>query len=294
MLDVVPLPAPDERIANAFIAACGDELAALKPGNVHRYADGHGMRIDDFTVSAAAAAPALVRRGSRVGQRILDATAATHAAVGCNTNLGILLLCAPMALAAEAMLTDGETCVSADRLAAGVASVLEQLDLGDADRAFRAIALANPGGLGEADQADVRSPAQIGLRQAMALAAGRDRIAVQYVNGYADVFDVALPGLARLLADGDSLEVATTGLFLTLLARWPDTHLLRKFGDSVAHTVTREAGRFHDAFMRRKLSPAVRKELLAWDRRLKMQGLNPGTTADMTVATLFAHRLGEP
>jgi triphosphoribosyl-dephospho-CoA synthase len=68
--------------------------------------------------------------------------------------------------------------------------------------------------------------------------------------------------------------------------------LLRKFGDSVAQTVTREAGRFHDEFMAEKLSPRLRAELLAWDSRLKTQGLNPGTTADLCVATLFVQRLG--
>jgi triphosphoribosyl-dephospho-CoA synthase len=289
------LRAPETRIADAFVAACSDELAALKPGNVHRYADGHGMRVADFTASAAAAAPALARRGQRVGQRILDAAAATWAAVGCNTNLGIVLLCAPLARAAEDILTDGSrdhSGLGADRLAARLAVVLEQLDVGDAERAFRAIALANPGGLGEAVESDVREPARIDLRQAMDLAAPHDRIALQYVSGYSDIFDVALPCLNSLLAAGDSLECATTGLFLALLARWPDTHLLRKLGDNVAHTVTLEARPFHDAFMRTKLSPDFFGELLAWDSRLKTQGLNPGTTADLTVATLFVHRLG--
>jgi triphosphoribosyl-dephospho-CoA synthase len=32
-------------------------------------------------------------------------------------------------------------------------------------------------------------------------------------------------------------------------------------------------------------------DLLAWDRSLKQRALNPGTSADLTVATLFAHRL---
>jgi triphosphoribosyl-dephospho-CoA synthase len=288
-----PLPAPEERIAAAFVAACEDELAALKPGNVHRYADGHGMRAADFSASAAAAAPALTRGGRRVGRRILDATAATWAAVGCNTNLGIVLLCAPMAYAAETVLASGAAGVDGDRLAAGIGLALAELDIDDAERAFRAIALANPGGLGENEAADVRAPARIDLRRAMQLAAAHDRIAMQYVNGFSDIMDFALPCFRQLLAAGDSRECATTGVYLAMLARWPDTHLLRKFSDSVAQTVTREAQGFHDKFMRTKLSPQLRDELLAWDSRLKTQGLNPGTSADMTVATLFAHRLGE-
>ena len=32
-------------------------------------------------------------------------------------------------------------------------------------------------------------------------------------------------------------------------------------------------------------------ELLAWDADLKQRGLNPGTSADLTVAAIFARRL---
>jgi triphosphoribosyl-dephospho-CoA synthase len=32
-------------------------------------------------------------------------------------------------------------------------------------------------------------------------------------------------------------------------------------------------------------------DLLQWDASLKQRGINPGTSADLTVATLFAHRL---
>ena len=32
-------------------------------------------------------------------------------------------------------------------------------------------------------------------------------------------------------------------------------------------------------------------DLLAWDAALKTDGINPGTSADLTVATLFARRL---
>ena len=89
------------RIAAAFVAACRDELDAPKPGNVHVFADGHRMTAADFVRSAQAAAGPLTASGARVGLRILRAVEATHAAVGTNTNLGIILLCAPLAAAAE-------------------------------------------------------------------------------------------------------------------------------------------------------------------------------------------------
>ena len=89
------------RIAEAYIAACLLELDALKPGNVHRHAEGHGMTVADFERSAEVSAPALARTGASVGSRVLEAVEATRAAVGQNTNLGIVLLAAPLAAAAE-------------------------------------------------------------------------------------------------------------------------------------------------------------------------------------------------
>ena len=85
-----------------FRAACRAELEAPKPGNVHVFAAGHGMDGGRFRAQRRGRAPARSpSRGARVGARILGAVEATHAAVGMNTNLGIVLLCAPLAAAAE-------------------------------------------------------------------------------------------------------------------------------------------------------------------------------------------------
>ena len=61
------------KLANLFVAACEAELSALKPGNVHVFADGHGMTVADFRRSAAAAAPGLTDPALGVGARILAA-----------------------------------------------------------------------------------------------------------------------------------------------------------------------------------------------------------------------------
>jgi triphosphoribosyl-dephospho-CoA synthase len=101
---------------------------------------------------------------------------ASLAAAGCNTNLGIVLLCAPVAAACERWRpADG-----AAGLRAALRAVLEGLDVEDARAAYRAIALARPGGLGTVARHDVAEPARIGLREAMALAAPRPhRLAVR-------------------------------------------------------------------------------------------------------------------
>lgn len=269
-------------IAAAFRAACHAELDALKAGNVHRFSAGHGMEVAHFERAAQAAAPLLAAPGARVGERIESAVAASLAATGLNTNLGILLLCAPLAAAAE----------RPGPLRASLDSVLAGLDITDAQAAFRAIAAANPGGLGRHGEHDIAAPARIGLVEAMAEAAGRDRIARQYVTGFADVFEIGLPHLAAL-ADAEP-EARTEAVHLAFMAAFPDSHIARKFGEATAEEVRREASSVAEAVDFRAPAANRRAPLLALDASLKARGLNPGTSADLTVATLFAQALLSP
>jgi len=280
--------AVDAAIAGAFTHACLLELQALKPGNVHRFADGHGMSLADFTASAAACAPAIATRGARVGARILAAVQASWAAVGCNTNLGIVLLCAPLAAGADSLALPARREAAA--LAAAGARQLRALDVDDAILAYRAIALARPGGLGRTPAHDVRDRPDIDLRTAMMQAQGRDRIAMQYATDFDGIFRTALPCLRRHAA-GNPLAVAASALYLELLAQWQDSHVLRKFGDTVAQNVSTEARTLLDRYPQGDATPGAHAALMDWDRRLKSQGINPGTTADLTVATLFVHCL---
>jgi len=268
-----------EQVAAAFLAACRAELLALKPGNVHVFAGGHGMEAAHFEQAAAAAATVIAAPERTLGQRILAAVEASLAVAGCNTNLGILLLCAPLAAAA---LRPG-----AEPLRARLRTALDELTPDDAQDVFAAIAAANPGGLGRDAEADVRSPARIGLLEAMALAADRDLIARQYVTGFADVFEIAMPRLAADPCAPRGVEDA----YLALLATFPDSHIARKFGHAVAQGVRDEA-----ADVRAAVSGLAAEErharLAAFDQSLKGRGLNPGTSADLTVASILAAQLG--
>jgi len=267
---------PAARIAEAYTAACLVELDALKPGNVHRHAEGHGMTVADFERSATVSAPALARPGASVGSRIFGAVQATHAAVGQNTNLGIVLLTAPLAAAAERSEPD---------LRVALARILEALDLDDARAVFAAIALANPGGLGTAERHDVRAPPTVALREAMADAAARDLVARQYVTDFADVFGMGAPTFIAARADGAGAAEAATVVYLAFLAAEPDSHIARKFGRETAEALRDEAASRRDILV----DPTRRYEaLMVWDADLKARGLNPGTCADLTVASIFA------
>lgn len=274
-------------IRDLFLRACWLDVAVRKPGNVSVFSAGHRMQAQQFVASAEAAAAPLLRPGARVGERIDSAMAATWQAVGCNTNLGILLLCAPIAAAAE---QEG-ACRDAAALHRALAQTLAALDVDDARAAYRAIARANPGGLGEAPEQDVRDEPSLGLRDAMALAADRDRIAFQYAHGFDDLFGLGLGRLPRGFAlmsgaPGEAADAPTARavqrVFLGYVGAIPDSHIVRKHGEAVAHTVMAAAQAWAD-----RDAPGDDPAFAAWDESLKAQGINPGTSADLTVATLF-------
>ncbi len=268
-------------IAEAFIAACRDEIEAPKPGNVHVFAGGHGMTADDFSRSAAAAAPHLSNPEFSAGARILAAVEATFAAAGKNTNLGIILLCAPLAAAAE----------KGGDLHAKVKETLAELTEEDAALAFRAILHANPAGLGSVSSHDVRGPAGVTLLEAMRAAAERDKIAYQYTFDFLDVFETGLESLAQARSKNWPPPWPVASTYLAFLARFPDSHIVRKFGPIQAAQVQSEAARARSRFVTAANPADVLEDLLIFDRQLKDRGLNPGTSADLTVASVFAERL---
>jgi triphosphoribosyl-dephospho-CoA synthase len=267
-------------IAAAFIASCRDEIEAPKPGNVHTFAGGHYMEARHFLESARVAAPAIAAAGARVGARIRNAVELTFAEVGMNTNLGILLLCAPLARAAK----------SGADLRAAVAGTLHDLDAQDAADVYAAIVRASPGGLGRVSRHDVHGLAPSSLLDGMREAADRDMIARQYVTNFADVFENGLRTAAEMRSPGARHSIALR-VYLTFLSTFPDTHVLRKHGADIAAAVMREAQAFAARARSDAGSASFISDLLAFDARLKGERINPGTSADLTVATLFAARL---
>lgn len=276
-------PLQPEAIAGSFRDACVAELEALKPGNVHRVGDGHNMTVADFVASAEAAAPLIGRKGLSVGQRIRLAVEATSNAVGQNTNLGIILLAAPLAQAAFAP-QRGE-------LRSRLRRVLEGLSVEDAREAYRAIRAAKPGGLGEAPEHDVRAEPEVSLLEAMRAAEARDRIAWNYTHDFADIFTLGLKWLAHGMERWSDPAWAAARVYLGFLAHVPDTLIERKFGERVAASVREEARPIESSLNKSPSPEAMTGPLTAFDRALKERGLNPGTSADLTVATLFAASL---
>lgn len=273
-----------EQVASAYRDACALELAALKPGNVHFGSPGHGMSVADFLLSAEASAGPLTEPGLGLGERILGAVTATRAAVGCNTNLGILLLCGPLIQAALAPDPRGTL---RDRLE----RVLGACDCRDTDGLFAAIRLAAPAGLGASAEHDVGATASAAPLEVMACAAERDLIARQYVTGFADLFGRGLRQLAAFDRRWSDPVWSTAALFMDFLARFPDSHVARKQGLDTARAVRARAAPITAELHRARRPESCLAELRRFDRALKEQGINPGTCADLTVACLLIRRL---
>jgi triphosphoribosyl-dephospho-CoA synthase len=275
-----------DAIARSFRDACLAELDALKPGNVHRHGDGHGMSVADFEKSAEMAAPVIGRTGLSVGTRIKLAVEATRGAVGHNTNLGIILLAAPLA---QAALTPGR-----NNLKGRLAGVLQKLSIEDAREAYQAIRETRPGGLGEAPEQDVASEPTVTLLEAMRAAEIRDRIAWNYTHDFTDVFDLGLKWLSHARERWHDQSWAAARVYLGFLAHVPDTLIERKYGERIAARVREEARPIESGLLQSASPEAMAAPLKAFDLALKERGLNPGTSADLTVATLFAAALEEP
>jgi triphosphoribosyl-dephospho-CoA synthase len=271
-------------LAPAEIALCAQaagllEVAAVKPGNVTRYHDFDNTRFEDFLLSAVAMGAALGGAGSAgVGETVLKAVQDTRRWVAANTNLGIVLLIAPLARAAAG---------NAAPLRGRLSRVLAELTVSDAQAVYSAIRLADPGGLGQVEAQDVREEPTVTLREAMALAAERDTIAREYVTDYDVTFRLAVPAVQRVRARGLGWPAAALESYLRVLAEVPDTLIVRKRGPEAARAVSERAREVLGAGEPGSPERARAADAFDYELRGDANRLNPGTTADLVAAALF-------
>jgi len=280
----VPILTQRNALLSAYLQACETELRAFKPGNVSVYSEAHDMTVEDFRHSAVASGPFLCNPDLSLGEKIFQATRATREVIHCNTNLGIVLLAAPLFQAVQEI-REGETLRNA------LQRVLRATTQADADWTYKAIRLAQPGGLGGSPDQDVRDAPEVTLLEAMRLAENRDRIAYQFTNSYADVFDLAIPRYHIALSHWGNEEWAAVAVFVGLLKRIPDSHIERKFGTRVTGMVASRMMQIDKALSVSDRPEQVTPLLQEVDAEFKSGGINPGTTADLTVACLLAVRL---
>lgn len=283
---------PPVNVGLAAQLACLLEVSAPKPGNVspgRHFAD---LRYEDFLASAVAVGEPLAGAGTRgLGATVRLAVEATGRWARSNTNLGIILLFAPIARAAaidDASLDDS----SRSGIHARLRRVLETTTVDDARQTYDAIRLAAPGGLGSVDSQDVSAEPTMTLFEVMRLAAHRDTIAREYATGFEVTFEVAVPALERARHDGLAWDDAVVETFLTVLASVQDTHVARRSGAARAAEITERARRVIAAGGVRLAAGRLAIEEMDAALRDERNSGNPGTTADLTAAAIFVVLLG--
>jgi triphosphoribosyl-dephospho-CoA synthase len=257
--------------------ACHWEATAPKPGNVHPQAAFADTCYEDFILSAEAIIPAMDAASSLgVGQTVFQAVTATRSVVASNTNLGLILLLAPLAAVPRQ-----------EALIPGVEQVLDRLTAEDSRLVYAAIRLAQPGGLGSADHQDVQDDAPDDLLDAMREARGRDLIAEQYCQGFSNLFNQVSPWIHEALQDGWSLSDSIVHAHVRCMATHPDSLIARKCGTKLAQESQDRAQAVLASGA--PSTPQYQQAVQELDQWLRADGhrRNPGTTADMIGAALF-------
>ncbi|MCA9063200.1 MAG: triphosphoribosyl-dephospho-CoA synthase [Planctomycetaceae bacterium] len=258
--------------------ACVAEVLSPKPGNVNPTSSFGDTNVHHFLQSADVISPLLaVAETQPVGRTILNAVTATNQQVGRNTNLGIILLLAPLAkVPPHQSLSDG------------VVTVLDRMTVVDSDHIYQAIRLVSPGGLGDADEQDVSQAPSLPFRECMRLAADRDLIAAEYAHGFPIVLSRGIELLREVASSITNQLQQVTALAIRLLAEFHDSLIVRKCGSQIADEARQRArGVLKNDWPH---SEDARLQLAELDAFLRDDGnrRNPGTTADLIAAILFS------
>ena len=284
------------------------EVSANKPGNVNFVVGFEGTRVEHFLASAVAAAPSFeeaARRGIAVaddrlrlsdvgmGTLMKDCVADINAwQKGGNTLLGTVILFMPIAVAAG-MTSLKNNAFNLSSLRRSIKKVVESTTPQDAVNLYDAIEIAKPSGLNGAPDLDVKAndskirliKENVSLFEVFKIAASYDDVCFEWVNNFPITFDLAYPFMMKELKT-KRLKTAIVHTFLKVLSERPDTFISRKIGQAKAQEVSSGARKVLE--MGGVETPEGKESVILFDQKLRNSGndYNPGTTADITAATL--------
>lgn len=268
-------------VGQCVTTACTLEVTIPKPGNVHRSADFEDTSLQDFLLSAIAIGPVMEQAGElSLGKLVQQSVQATMGVTRQNTNLGMILLLAPLASVAAA--DPGGLTTS------GLSEFLNNTTTQDCQAIYQGIALCRPGGMGNVKEYDIQNTeCPDHILEAMRLAEPRDLIAHQYTHGFSEVINFVWPEIRTLLVQGYGLSDAVIQTYLKLMHQFPDSLIARKNGPEIAAQSAALAGKVLAAG--NVGEPAWIKALSDFDFWLRADGnrRNPGTSADLIAAGLF-------
>ncbi len=270
-------PPPERTVVDdAQLALLLEVTGTPKPGNVDRAHDHDDLRFEHFMAGGIGARCGLelAADGERLGRAFERAIAGMSQQRAGNTQFGALLVLVPLVRAAA----EGE--LSGER-AGDLAAATTVADAADFYRAFEHVDVAvddPPAGM---DALDVRRGADavpavedrgVTLYDVMADSVEVDGIAREWTGEFARTFEAA----ERLLDRDGPVPDRAARVFLELLAEEPDTFVATQHDRETAREATERAA----AALADGDPWALANEFVA-------EGINPGTTADLTAAALF-------
>ncbi|WP_323735443.1 triphosphoribosyl-dephospho-CoA synthase [Methanosphaera sp. ISO3-F5] len=284
------------------IATLLEVSAYPKPGNVHRTQDFNDMIYEDFLISgtvlresleivaynASKYYPNLLDK-IQIGDAILQSIRTTKKLVNTNTNLGISMLLIPISAGCGAL----EHEESIYNLPKMVDIIMKNTRSEDAVALTKAIILAQPGGLdNKTTKYDVNNKNtiddiinnNINLYDLFKLSSKYDKISYELINGLPIISEIGYPTYCKYEQQYSKNDV-TLETYLTLLSKVPDTLINRKYGEEVAKDVTQRAKEILENT--EIATPERFEEITTFDKYLRENKYNPGTTADFTAASLF-------
>lgn len=291
---------------SSYVAKCAQIASVLevsghpKPGNVHRTRNFSDMVFEDFLLSGIAIGKTMEKAAERgfkyrhrsenwhkigLGELILEAVTETDHWVANNTNLGIVMLLAPISVAAG-MFDD----VNSFREI--IDQIMRSTTPEDAVNLYRAINIAAAGGMGQQDDLDVSAESSlqklrdenVNMFSVLEMSSSWDKLSYELTHKMPVTFEIGYPTFKKLKSEYETNQ-ATVQTFLTILSQVPDTLISRKFGEHKAEEVSSSAKSILEegGILTKKGICSVEK----FDQELIVDGLNPGTTADFTAASIM-------
>ena len=278
----------------AQIASALEVSGYPKPGNVHRTRDYDDMVFEDFVISGIVIGDTIREActdvdvdNPKLGKYILQAVAETDRWIKNNTNLGIVMMTTPIAVAAS--ISD-----SFDDIRENIKLLMGNTSVDDACDLYDAINIADAVGMGDQDEYDVASDnAKQELREngqtmfdVLKISAPWDMLAREMTSDMPAVFEIGYPTYHKLREEKSQNEACLL-TFLTILSHVPDTLISRKYGDEEALKIslmTRD-------LLKMKDSPDFIDRVSEFDDYMFKNKYNPGTTADLTAASIFVSYL---
>ena len=284
-----------EEIAKiAQIASALEVSGYPKPGNVHRTRDYDDMVFEDFIISGIVIGDTIREACSdvdvenpKLGKYILQAVRETDRWIKNNTNLGIVMMITPIAVAAS-------ISNSFDEIRDNVKLLMKNTSVDDACDLYDAINIADAGGMGEEEEYDVASDSAkqdlrddgLTMYDVLKISATKDMLGREMTSGMPFIFEKGYPTYHKLVQEKTQNEACVL-TFLEILSQVPDTLISRKYDGDEALKVsmmTRDLLKMRD-------SSDFEKQISDFDDYLYKNKYNPGTTADLTAASIFVSYL---